>query len=40
LSWTLRFLGFEYAMRLRGNEEYYPEKIESKEFSSTKMIPT
>jgi hypothetical protein len=25
-------------MRLRGNEEYYPVEIESKEFSSTMMI--
>jgi hypothetical protein len=25
-------------MRLRGNEKYYPEKIESKEFSSIMMI--
>jgi hypothetical protein len=38
LSWTLRFLGFKYAMRLRGNEEYYLEEIESKEFSSIMMI--
>ncbi len=26
LLWTPRFLGFEYAMRLRGNEEYCPKK--------------
>jgi hypothetical protein len=30
-SWTLRFLGSEYAMRLRGNGQYYLEEIESKE---------
>jgi hypothetical protein len=34
----LRFFGFEYAMRLKGNEEYYPREIESKEFSSKMMI--
>jgi hypothetical protein len=38
LLWELRFLGFEYAMRLRGNEGYYPKKIESKKFWSTMMI--
>jgi hypothetical protein len=32
LLWTPRFFGFEYAMRLRGNEEYCLEEIESKEF--------
>jgi hypothetical protein len=26
LLWTPRFLGSEYVMRLRGNEEYCPEK--------------
>ncbi len=30
LLWTPRFLGSEYAMRLRGNEEYCPKEIESK----------
>jgi len=29
---------FKYAMRLRGNEEYCPKEIESKEFSSIMMI--
>jgi hypothetical protein len=33
LSWTPKILGYEYAMRLKGNEEYYPEEIESKELS-------
>ncbi len=27
LLWTPRFLGSKYAMRLRGNEEYFLEKI-------------
>jgi hypothetical protein len=35
---TPKFLGFEYTMKLRGNEEYYPKEIESKEFWSIVMI--
>jgi hypothetical protein len=35
---TLRFLGFEYTMRLKGNEKYCPKEIESKELWSTIMI--
>jgi len=38
LSWIPRFVGFEYVMRLKGNEEYCPKEIESKEFWSTMII--
>jgi hypothetical protein len=38
LLWTSRYLGFEYTMRLKGNEKYCPKEIESKEFRSTMMI--
>jgi hypothetical protein len=38
LLWTLKILKFEYAMRLRWNEEYCPKKIKSKELWSTMMI--
>jgi hypothetical protein len=38
LLWTPTFVGFEYAMRLRGSEEYYPKEIESKEFWSIMII--
>jgi len=38
LLWTHKFLGSEYTMRMRGNEEYCPKEIESKEFWSTMMI--
>jgi hypothetical protein len=36
--WTFRFLGFDYIMKLKGNEKYCLEKIESKELWSTMMI--
>jgi hypothetical protein len=38
LLWTSRFLGFEYTMRLKGDEKYCPEEIESKELWSIMMI--
>jgi hypothetical protein len=38
LLWTHKFLGSEYTMRLKGNEEYCPKEIESKAFWSTMMI--
>ncbi len=38
LWWTSRFVGYEYIMRLRGNEKYCLEEIESKELWSTMMI--
>jgi hypothetical protein len=38
LLWTPKFLRSECTMRLRGNEECYPEEIESKKFWSTMMI--
>jgi hypothetical protein len=38
LLWTPRFLRYEYAMRLKGNEEYCPKDIDSKEFWSTIII--
>jgi hypothetical protein len=38
LLWTSRFLGFEYTMRLRGNEKYCLKEIESKELWSRMMI--
>jgi hypothetical protein len=28
MFWTSRILGFEYTIRLRGNEEYHFERIE------------
>jgi hypothetical protein len=36
--WTFRFLGFEYTMKLKGNEKYCLGEIESKELWSTMMI--
>jgi hypothetical protein len=38
LLWTLKFVGFEFAMRLKGNEEYCPKEIEEKINSSTLII--
>jgi hypothetical protein len=32
LLWTPKFLGFEYTMRLRGNEEYFQKKLSQKNF--------
>jgi hypothetical protein len=39
MLWTPRFIGSEYAMRLKGNEKYCPKEIESKKFWSTMIIP-
>jgi hypothetical protein len=32
MFWTLVIIGFEYTIRLRGDEEYHPKRIENKEF--------
>jgi hypothetical protein len=32
LLWTPRFVGFEYAMKLKGDEEDCPKEMKSKEF--------
>jgi hypothetical protein len=38
LSWTLIFLKYEYAMKLRKNEAHCPKEIESKKLWSIMMI--
>ncbi len=38
MFWALRSTCFEYVMRIKGNEEYIFEIIESKEFWSIIMI--
>jgi len=38
LLWTFRFSGSKYTMKLKGNEKYCLEEIESKELWFTMMI--
>jgi hypothetical protein len=32
MFWTPRVLGFEYMIKLRGNDEYHPKRMEKSEF--------